>query len=208
MTDRILRRLDLDGPQAVRWIVIAFLAGGLWGILAGCGALVYPETPENRIDASRGLFGGAVSLRNAADTNVELEDCEFNPETRMLRIGRAKFESAQSANQRELMQWIREYERVRATEWAGFNQFAGTVASVAGSTLQTYLTGRAVNQGLKTLRPNLIEDFALLSVAGKLDNPTEILEKLERDFPGIKTEIDARLATIIANAGRTTTRPE
>lgn len=181
----------------------------------GCGQPQYPATPENSIVAKRTAFGAEIGLRNAADTNFEIRDSHFNPETRDLQIGFARFESAQSANQRELIQWMlafqgqqREYANIRAAEWTGFNQFAGTVAGVAGPALQTYLTGRSINQGLKTLRPNIIEDFALLQASGSLSDPEGIIQQLERDFgPGIRAEIAARLASLAASATAAASRP-
>lgn len=172
------------------------------GCVCGCGAPQYPATPGNMVHVYKGATSAELTIRNEADTDCSIEGLKYDKSSGTFELQRGSFKSAQSKNQEQLIGWMmqyanqqREYANIRATEWAGVNQLASTIAPIVSN----WLGGRLSLQEAKLMRPTIIEQGLRAITGGQID-PAEFFRQANAVDPGVAAEIHARIDALRAPA--------
>lgn len=74
MYDQAVKLLTLDGPRMIRWVVIAFLLGGLFGMLGGCVGRGTEWEHTSHSELQRTLKAAQANTDTAFDLVEEAND--------------------------------------------------------------------------------------------------------------------------------------
>lgn len=161
---------------------------------AGCGQPAYPyQQPQIRV--TKTIFGAEAVV--STDAGLTLEDLEIDPSTGVVKLKRGSLDTKASPVLDKFLPLMQayavqqqQYANIRAVEWQGVNQLAGTLASVAGPALGQYFSVKQAQAQVSTggvLR-------AAIEVAGKFAegtaNPAMVMPQLKAAAPDVAAEVE------------------
>jgi len=155
-------------------------------LLTGCGSLFYPNDPVNSVKLNKGAFGTELQITNRTDTNVTIESAEYKPDNKLFVLKGLSFESTQSRNQKELVQWMMQFNTNRQIEWENFN----TNPLVIGGGQTLGQVGGLIGQRLQIDRAKIDNRRALIDVLSQVMGAVgpEIVDEAKANIPTTNPE--------------------
>ena len=170
------------------------------------GCILPPEMFKSpSVKASKNWFGATVEV--SSDAAARGLKGEWDPATGTFKFEASELSTSASPVLNSMVPLYGQYQQgygtyaqtmqqMNADNWAGANQLASSLGPIIGGAI----AGQQAVQMSKVLRPNMIEDAAILIASQKVD-PNAFLKLLDERFgAGTADEVRARLTIPNANA--------